>query len=107
MATTVEIIVAPLQHAAVPFDAVVVVTGAPPGTRVSATLEQKSGLPPLWGPETQEQVAHASGSLSFPFTVTLNGPAQATLVATVKDRKGTFYPSDVKDVQVVGGAGLQ
>ena len=102
MATTVEISVAPLQHAAAPFEAVVIVTGAPPGANVKATLREKSGLPPLWGPSSNAKSADADGSQEFPFTVALNGPTQATLQATVEDDKGTYYPPDVRAVQVVG-----
>jgi hypothetical protein len=106
MATTVEIKVAPLQRANVPFPAVVLVIGAPAGAKVTATLKQVDGVPPLWVSEPQSQTAPSSGALAFPFTVTLTGPAQATLEADVKDDRATYYPPDVKAIQVVGKAGV-
>lgn len=105
MATNVEIAVAPLQHANTPFDAAVFVTGAPAGAQVTATLAQENGLPPLWGPKSATKTVPDGGALAFSFTVTLCGPAQATLEADVEDDRGTYYPPDVEAVQVVGEAG--
>jgi hypothetical protein len=102
MATTVRISANPLQHVLKPFRALVIVTGAPEGANVKATLVQTSGVLPFWGPETQSQLAPATGGLVFTFKeVTLRGPTQATLSATVEDDKGTFYPIAVEDIEVV------
>jgi hypothetical protein len=101
MATTVEIEAAPVQHAGRLFEAVVFVEGAPVKAKVTATLKQVDGIPPLWGPESQTKVAEEDGDLSFTFTVALNGPAQGRLESDVEDDQGTFYPPALKLIQVL------
>jgi hypothetical protein len=101
MPGTVRLDVDTHQHSSVPFDADVVVIGAPPGATVSATLSETRGRPPLFGPVTNTAVAGGSGQLTLTFSVLLQGPTLAVLLASVSDDQGTFYPSDAERLEVL------
>ena len=89
------------QHSNLPFDADVVVTGAPAGAKVTATLSQTRGRPSLWGPKSQTSLVGGSGSVTFTFNVTLQGPTLAVLLAEVTDDQDTPYPSDAETIEVL------
>jgi hypothetical protein len=101
MAGTVTLDVDSFQHSDTPFDAVVIVTGAPAGANVTATLSQTRGKPPLLTPLSSKASA-PSGTVTFTFAgVKLAGPTLAVLLAGASDDKGTPYTPDAERVQVL------
>jgi hypothetical protein len=102
MPTSVQLIVDSPQHAKIPFDVTVIVSGVPEGAKVTVTLAQTHGKSPLWGPESQSDTAGTTGNLVFTFKdVALEGPTHAVLLASVVDDKGTFYPPCAESIEVL------
>ncbi len=102
MAATVQLDTETIQHVGIPFDALVLISGAPAGAKATVTLVQTRGRPPLWGPKSQSTTIRADGTAVVPFNgIVLEGPTEAVLLASVVDDKGTFYPSDAERIRVL------
>lgn len=85
----------------VPFVVTVDVRLAKPGQSVTVMLEQRRGAGAFWPAQSVTAAVGQSGVASASFTVVLEGPGTAVLLAMAYDRVGTYFSPDGAAVDVL------
>jgi hypothetical protein len=91
---TVELVVPSSVKRGIPFIATVDVRSGEPGRSVTIMLEQKRGVGVFWPPQSAVTLSDEGGMASASFTLMLEGPTTAVLIATAYDRVGTYFNPD-------------